>query len=162
MHNQRASHRTEQLTLVALVRAQARQILSPFPICTGGGGTGLGREVMITSRGCSAEPEMASMKIQDLGESWLQPSINQSCLLCPPEQTKLSLIFSALGNPIACMDLPHAPVSGARGIPHISQMTRFPPFSVFRHSQVFTDVLPQKTSEKSEALGPSSALLCDL
>lgn len=38
----------------------------------------------------------------------------------------------------------------------------FPLFSVCRHSQTFTDVLPQKASEKSEALGPSSAPLCNL
>lgn len=41
----------------------------PFPIWTGGEGWGLQQGEMIVNQGCSAEPEMAPMKIQN--ESWL-------------------------------------------------------------------------------------------
>lgn len=140
---------------MALVRARAKQILSPFPIWTGGGDRDCGGGEMITSRGCSAEPEMAFMKVQDLGELWLQLSINQSCLLSPPGHTKLCLVFSILGNLIACVDLPHAPISGEHDVPHTSQTTHSPYFQFVDTARRSQMSFPKKHQKNQKHWDPA-------
>lgn len=130
----------------------------PIPNLDWGEGWGLQQGEMIGNQGCSAEPEMASMKIQ--GET--APAFNNPELSPFFSYENKSVLILFLDSPTACVSLPHPHTSGACGIPLISQMTRFPPVSVLRHSQAFTDVLYRKASEIPEAQGPCSAPLCNL
>lgn len=131
-----------------------RDKFSALPNLDWGEGWGLQQGEMVVNQGCSAEPEMVSMKIQN--ESWLSFNNPELSPFSPYANKSLLILF--IGNPTACVNLSHPHTRGTSGIPHISQITCFPPVSVLRQSQASTDIFPKKHQKHQKHWDP--AVLC--